>query len=67
LPEILPLLENSGISLHDTGYLLLAATLLQALIASLLLIALPLWLCKAKLGIEAGKPEYRRVMVYFLV
>lgn len=65
LPEILPLLASGGISLLDSGYLLLVAALLQALIASLVLIALPLWLCKAKLGIQAGEQEYRRVMVYF--
>ena len=51
LPEILPLLDSGGTFLLESGYLLLIAALLQAILASLLLIALPLWLWKSKLGI----------------
>lgn len=65
LPEILPLLASGGISLLDNGYLILIAALLQALVASLLLIALPLWFWKDKLGIQSGEQHYRTVMVYF--
>jgi len=71
LPEILSLLDSGGIFLLESGYLLLIAALLQAIVASLLLIALPLWLWKSKLGItnmsgtdlhlpegrQAGKPD----------
>ena len=66
LPEILPLLGQGGISLLESGYLLLIAALLQALLASLLLIALPLALGKNKLGIKSGTRGYRQVLVYFV-
>jgi hypothetical protein len=66
LPEIVPLLNSGGIFLLETGYLLLIAALLQAILASLLLIALPLWLCKGKLGIEPESSNYRGILVYFL-
>jgi spermidine synthase len=73
LPEIFTLLDSGGIFLLESGYLLLIAALLQAIIASLLLIALPLRLWKSKLGItnlsgtdlqlpegrQAGRPEVK--------
>lgn len=65
LPEVLPLLASGGISLLDNGYLILIAALLQALVASLLLIALPLWFWKEKLGINSGEQHYQSVMIYF--
>lgn len=65
LPEILPLLRSGGSFLLESGYLLLIAALLQAILASLLLIALPLWLCKAKLGIEADSKNHLHMPVYF--
>ncbi len=66
LPEILPLLHSGGIFLLESGYLLLIAALVQALLASLLLIALPLWLWKSKLGIQPGSGNYKSILVYFL-
>ncbi len=65
LPEILSLLDSGGIFLLESGYLLLFATLLQAILASLLLIALPLWLWKSKLGIKPGSGRHLRLLVYF--
>ena len=65
LPEILSLLDSGGIFLLESGYLLLIATLLQAILASLLLIALPLWLWKSKLGIKPGSGRHLRLLVYF--
>ena len=73
LPEILLLLDSGGIFLLESGYLLLIAALLQAIVASLLLIALPLRLWKSKLGFtnlsgtdlhlpegrQAGKPDVK--------
>ncbi|MGR9044301.1 MAG: spermine/spermidine synthase domain-containing protein [Gammaproteobacteria bacterium] len=66
LPEIVPLLGQGGISLLESGYLLLMAALLQALFASLLLIALPLVLGKDKLGIQSRTQGSRQVLVYFV-
>jgi SAM-dependent methyltransferase len=65
LPEILPLLDSGGSFLLESGYLLLIAALLQAILASLLLIALPLWLWKSKLGIKPGSGNHLRILVYF--
>ena len=65
LPEILSLLDSGGIFLLESGYLLLIAALLQAILASLLLIALPLWLWKSKLGIKPGSGSHLRMLVYF--
>lgn len=65
LPEILPLLASGGISLLDNGYLILIAALIQALVASLLLIALPLWLWKDKLGIKSAEQESQHALIYF--
>jgi hypothetical protein len=65
LPEILSLLDSGGIFLLESGYLLLIAALLQAILASLLLIAFPLWLWKSKLGIKPGSGRHLRMLVYF--
>jgi len=65
LPEIISLLDSGGLFLLESGYLLLIAALIQALVGSLLLIALPLWLWKYKLGIQAGTHNYKQVLVYF--
>jgi len=51
LPEILPLLRSGGAFLLESGYLLLLAALGQAIVASLVLIALPLMVFKQRLGI----------------
>jgi len=65
LPEILSLLGSGGTFLLESGYLLLIAALLQAILASLLLIALPLWLWKSKLGIKPESGRHLRILVYF--
>ena len=65
LPEILLLLNSGGIFLMESGYLILIAALLQAIVVSLLLIALPLWLWKNKLGINPGSGNHLRILVYF--
>jgi len=43
LPEILSLRESGGVALLEGGYLVLVATLVQAIIASIILILLPLF------------------------
>ena len=65
LPEIISLLDSGGIFLLESGYLLLIAALIQAVVASLVLIVLPLWLWKSKLGIQPGNQNHKRVLVYF--
>jgi len=65
LPEIWSLLGTGGSFLLESGYLLLIAALAQAILASLLLIALPLWLWKSKLGIESGSGNHLHMLVYF--
>lgn len=65
LPEILSLLGTGGSFLLESGYLLLIAALIQAILASLLLIALPLRLWKSKLGIEPGSGNHLPMLVYF--
>jgi len=65
LPEILNLLDSGGTFLLESGYLLLISALLQAILASLILIALPLWLWKSKLGIKPGSGRHFRMLVYF--
>jgi SAM-dependent methyltransferase len=44
LPELLSLRAGSGLSQLEWGYMVLLATLLQALLAGVVLILLPLWL-----------------------
>ncbi len=65
LPEIISLLDNGGSFLLESGYLLLLAALLQAVLASFLLIALPLWLSKSKLGIQTESCMHLRLLIYF--
>ncbi|MDH4284712.1 MAG: SAM-dependent methyltransferase [Gallionellaceae bacterium] len=48
LPEFIRLRELGGMPLLEWGYPILAATLLQAALASAVLIALPLWLARKK-------------------
>lgn len=65
LPEILTLYQRGGFSLLELGYPVLVLTLLQAGLASLVLILLPLWFLRHK-G-EAVAPAYHwRVSSYFL-
>lgn len=65
LPEILSLLGTGGSFLLESGYLLLIAALMQAILAGLLLIALPLRLWKSKLGIAPGSGNHLYLLVYF--
>jgi len=67
LKEVLQLRQRGGAALTDAGYLVLVATLLQAIIASLLLILLPIWLYQRR--IRALQQTVRRssVVGYFLV
>jgi len=51
--------------LLESGYLLLIAALVQAILASLLLIALPLRLWKSKLGITSESGNHLSMLVYF--
>ncbi len=70
LPELLSLKGQGGLPLLDWGYPVLVATLVQALLASLLLIGLPLaWVARrnARQGAWATAGVSRtRVLVYFL-
>ena len=65
LPESLSLLRQGGSFLLESGYLLLVAALVQAILASVLLIVLPLWLCKSRLGIKAGSKNHLPTLLYF--
>ncbi|MGD8642895.1 MAG: hypothetical protein PVI15_01325 [Chromatiales bacterium] len=63
LPELIQLRGRGGLSLLEAGYLVLIATLVQAVVASLLLILLPVVLRRQAVGPGAvGRP---RVLVYF--
>ena len=74
LPELLALKGQGGLPLLDWGYPVLVATLGQALLASLLLIGLPLaWVARrnarrsARQGVRATAGVSRaRVLAYFL-
>lgn len=65
LPEILSLREKGGLPLLEVGYLVLVATLVQALIASVILILLPLFFTPKgkRLSNSVSKS---RVVLYFL-
>ena len=67
LNEILQLRERGGAPLTDAGYLILAATLAQAVFASLLLILLPIWLYQRRN--HKAKPAVNRstVIGYFFI
>jgi hypothetical protein len=65
LAEILSLMNSGGVFLLESGYLVLIAALLQAILASVLLIAFPLWLWRSKLGITPGSGIPLRMLTYF--
>jgi hypothetical protein len=65
LPELLRLKGQGGLPLLEWGYPLLAATLLQAALASAALILLPLWALGRRDRTAARQPDRRRVAVYF--
>jgi hypothetical protein len=62
LPEILTLYGRGGVPLLDTGYLILFVTLIQATVASLVLILVPLWFLRRA---AAPAAQRARVLVYF--
>jgi hypothetical protein len=64
LPEIASLYRSGGLSLLELGYPVLMATLLQALIASALLILAPLHFLRKK-GEERDGGHPGRVVLYF--
>ena len=64
---MLQLRERGGAPLTDAGYLVLTATLVQAIVASLLLILLPLWIYQRR-GSPAKQGVRRSmVMAYFFI
>jgi SAM-dependent methyltransferase len=69
LPELLALKEQGGLPLLEWGYPVLVATLAQAVLASLLLIAAPAaWVTWVGARQRGGRPPARasrRVLVYF--
>jgi spermidine synthase len=66
LPELWRLRGQGGLPLLEWGYLVLAATLVQAVAASLLLIVLPLrFLPRREQAVEDGTNR-TRVLLYFL-
>ena len=67
LPEVLQLRERGGASLADTGYLVLTATLAQAVIASVLLILLPIWLYQRRRSVKKTRIRRTSVVAYFFI
>ena len=65
LNEILALRGQGGMPLLEWGYLILIATFIQALVASLVLILLPLWLSRRLLNNETAKISRSRISGYF--
>ncbi|MCX4192842.1 SAM-dependent methyltransferase [Methylophaga sp. OBS1] len=66
LPEILSLLDAGSIFLLESGYLLLLAALVQAMLASFVLLLLPLWLWRRRRrDREQAQPLHKRVLAYF--
>jgi hypothetical protein len=66
LSEVIALRERGGASLADAGYLVLVATLLQAIVASLLLILLPIWIYQRRNPSHQPSVRHSRVVGYFL-
>ncbi len=66
MAEILSLRGRGGTPLVELGYLVLAATLLKAVIASAGLILLPLWILRRRRRVESSAPlPALRVFGYF--
>ena len=65
LPELLALRAGGGLAHVEWGYVILVATLVQAVLASFILILLPLWVGRA--GTDAGALTWGRwrLAVYF--
>jgi hypothetical protein len=67
LPEIISLYGQGGISLLETGYIILVAGALQTLFAAIAFIGLPMWLCKQRIGLPDYSPRLWRIMGYFFL
>ncbi|MGH8550247.1 MAG: SAM-dependent methyltransferase [Methylococcales bacterium] len=65
LPEIISALGSGGISLLESGYLILVLTLIQAIIVSMVLILLPLRLARNRSGDLPMKSLQSKVFAYF--
>ncbi len=65
LPELLRLKEQGGLPLLEWGYLLVVATLAQALVASIALILGPLWVLRRRTGAGVGRGTWLRSAGYF--
>ena len=65
LPEIISLYGKGGVPLIDTGYLVLVATLIQAITASLILILLPNYFYKRRHVRSENVISRNHVLVYF--
>ncbi len=64
LPEIFSLREKGGLPLLEGGYLVLVATLVQALVASVILILLPLFFTSREKR-SSNPVSKSRVVIYF--
>jgi SAM-dependent methyltransferase len=67
LPEILSLYGQGGISLLESGYIILVAGVLQALLAAAAFIGLPMRLCKQRLGLPDYSARLWRIIGYFFL
>jgi len=67
LQEVLQLREWGGAALADAAYLVLVATLAQAILASLLLILLPIWLYRRRMRPGQQRVRHSVVVGYFLL
>jgi hypothetical protein len=67
LPEVLQLRARGGAPLTDAGYLVLVATLAQAVIASLLLILLPIRIYQWRRGPRRHAVRRSMVVGYFFI
>lgn len=65
LPELLNLRNRGGLALVESGYLVLIAVLIQAILASLLLILLPHWLMSRQKKTIRPQINPARIVVYF--
>ena len=66
LPELLALKEQGGLPLLEWGYPVLIATLIQATLASIVLIVLPLWIWRRSSGSAFRlRPSRLSIAVYF--
>ena len=63
LPELLSLFKRGGISLLESGYLVLIAAFVQALFFGLIFIVLPLWVVGA--GLRPARVENRKQKLSF--